>query len=795
MSRRLTSGPRRASNPLDEAGTMRVRATIEGRVQGVGFRPAIYRHAVACRLVGFVRNDPGGVTLEVEGREDDVFTFFERLEQSVPERAFIAKVETQTLPLEGSESFEVVASETQGTVAVQLPPDLATCDTCLSELGDPQDRRYRYPFINCVDCGPRFTIIRDLPYDRANTSMEGFALCPACGREYADPGDRRFHAEPNACAVCGPRLALMGPQGARLAEADRALREAQALLRKGGIVAVKGLGGYHLACDAFDPRAIARLRVRKQRPHKTLAVMFRDIASVQKYFPITPDETAELLSAARPIVVLDGRLDPAISPDTGDTGVFLPYTPLHRLLLEEFEALVMTSGNRLEEPIAQDEEQVALLLNDGIADAALTHNRPVHHRCDDSVVRFVAGRRRFLRRARGFVPTPLRIGSDSPVVLATGGDLKSTFCLLVRGNAHVSQHVGDLADYATHTFYEQEIRSWLDLLRVAPQIVAHDLHPGYLSTRYASRLDGVTLIGVQHHHAHIAGVMAECGLQGPVLGIALDGTGYGPDGTVWGGEFLLADRSDFERVAHFRRYPLPGGERAIDETWRMAVSVCAADDIDLPRAFHGAARTAPAWVGDGRAGSVSRLIESGLNCPLASSAGRLFDAAAALLGLCDNAGYEAQGAIRLEAAAAAGLRESYPFELRTGERPWVLDLGPAFRALVGDIQEGRDDGVISAKFHNAVVAGTAAMAVKLCAERAVSDVVLSGGVFQNRLVLSGLTAALRGEGLMVHANSLTPCNDGGLSLGQAAVALARVQTGNLLGGPGAAGRRGETPCV
>ncbi len=789
MSRRLAKSRRNGGD------TARVRATIEGRVQGVGFRPAIYRHAVACRLAGFVRNDPGGVTLEVEGHEEDVSAFFALLEQSVPERALIARVDTQRLPCEGYKSFEVVTSETVGAVAVQLPPDLASCDTCLRELADPKDRRYRYPFINCVDCGPRFTIIRDLPYDRANTSMVGFELCPACGREYADPGDRRFHAEPNACPACGPRLRLLGSEGAPLTEAESALKGAQALLRQGATVAVKGLGGYHLACDAFNSEAIARLRARKQRPHKTLAVMFRDLATVEKYFRVTAEEAEELLSAARPIVVLDGKLDPAISPDTGDTGVFLPYTPVHHLLLEEFEALVLTSGNRLEEPIAQDEEQVVSLLKQGIADAALTHDRPIQHRCDDSVVKFVGDGRRFLRRARGFVPTPLRIGSDSPVVLATGGDLKSTFCLTVRGNAHVSQHVGDLADHATHTFYEEEIRRWLDLLRVAPQIVAHDLHPGYLSTRYASRWDGVALVGVQHHHAHIAGVMAECGLEGPVLGIALDGTGYGTDGTVWGGEFLLADRSDFARLAHMRQYPLPGGERAIDQPWRMAVSVCMADGIDLAEVFDGGARPVPEWVGDGRAHDVSRLLRSGLNCPLASSAGRLFDAAAALMGLCDSAGYEAQGAIRLEATAAVGIRESYPFELQTAASPWVLDLGPAFREFACDIREGRDDGVMSAKFHNSVVAGSAVVAARLCAERGVSDVVLSGGVFQNRLILDGLAAALRAEGLAVHANTLTPCNDGGLSLGQAVVAIARVQAGSGQGGPGATGRRRQAPCA
>ncbi len=677
-------------DPRDGGAATRVRATIAGRVQGIGFRPAVYRHAVACGLTGYVRNDPGGVTLEVEGREEDVSLFFERLEQNIPVRASILRLETESLPLEGYDRFEVVASETSGAVTVQLPPDLATCAPCLSELRDPGDRRFRYPFINCVDCGPRFTILRDLPYDRANTSMHAFRLCPDCGREYADPSDRRFHAEPNACPVCGPRLALLGGDGRPIAEAEEALRRAQDLLRQGAIVAVKGLGGYHLACDAFDPGAIARLRARKERPHKTLAVMFRDLAAVRERFRVTPLEEDELLSVARPIVVLDGLLGPGISPDTDDTGVFLPYTPIHHLLMEEFEALVLTSGNHLEEPIAQDEDQVAALLAEGIADAALTHDRLIQHRCDDSVVRFVDGERRFLRRARGFVPTPVPLGALSsaaaysphtdslPVILGTGGDLKSTFCLAVEGNAYVSQHIGDLADYATNTFFEEEIERWLALLRVKPEFVAHDLHPGYLSTCYAARLEGVPLIGVQHHHAHIAGVMAECGLQKPVLGVALDGTGYGPDGTVWGGEFLVADRRAFERLARFRRYPLPGGEKAIDEPWRMAVSVCYGEGIDLAREFAAmgpgpaasasAAKAAaageaasagirmPEWLADGRADKIVTLIESGLNCPLTSSAGRMFDAAAALLGLCDIAGYEAQGAIRLETAATAAYR-------------------------------------------------------------------------------------------------------------------------------------------
>jgi hydrogenase maturation protein HypF len=764
-----------------DSGAARVRATIEGRVQGVGFRPAVYRHAVAHRLTGFVRNDPGGVTLEVEGRRADLTDFFATLDRSFPPQAVVAGVATEELPVLGYESFTVVTSQNEGAVLVQLPPDLATCDACRRELSDPQDRRYRYPFTNCVDCGPRFTIIRTLPYDRANTSMERFRLCPACAREYQDPADRRFHAEPNACPECGPRLRLLGTDEDPPPQGEAALRAAQALLQAGAIMAIKGLGGYHLACDAFATDAVARLRLRKQRPHKTLAVMVRDLETVHRYFTPGADEEAELLSPARPIVVLAGVLSPAVSPDTGDTGVFLPYTPLHHLLLERFEALVMTSGNRLEEPIAQDEAQALALVDQGIADAVLAHDRPIQHRCDDSVLAVVDGRRRFLRRGRGFVPAPLRIAADSPVVLATGSDIKNTFCLVVRGNAYLSQHIGDLADHATYTFYEEEIDRWLELFRVTPALVAHDLHPGYLSTRYTSRLDGIPSLGVQHHHAHIAGVMGEEGLQGPVLGIALDGTGYGDDTSVWGGEFLLADRRGFERLAYFKQYALPGGERAIEQPWRMAVSACAAEDIDLEGLGAGRGRTGlePSWLEDGRRRAVEKLLESGLNCPLSSSAGRLFDAAAALLGLCEVAGYEAQGAIRLEAAADPAVTEAYSFTCHYGEGPAVLDFGPTLRELVEDVRRGVGAGIVSARFHNAVVAACAQVAGRLAQERGVSDIVLSGGVFQNRLVLSRLGAELRSRDLRVHANSVVPANDGGLSLGQAVVALARWEGGDL----------------
>lgn len=758
----------------------RVRARVQGRVQGVGFRPAVFRHAVACGLTGFVRNDPQGVTLDVEGDEERVAAFFDGLAANAPQQADIQRVTTRRLVPRGYESFDVMPSEPGGRVRVHLPPDLATCPACLQELQDPTDRRHRYPFINCVDCGPRFTIVNALPYDRAGTSMESFALCSVCAEEYHDPGDRRFHAQPNACPDCGPHLFLLRPDEVELDVGESALRQAQGLLAAGGVVAVKGLGGYHLACDAFDDEAIARLRDRKDRPHKALAVMFRDPAALRKYLPVTPAEMAELQSSSRPIVAVQGRLNPALSPDTDSTGVFLPYAPLHHLLLEPFEALVLTSGNRRDEPIARDESDVRRLLG-SVADAALAHDRPVAHRCDDSVVRLIGSDRQFLRRARGFVPTPVRIAPASSLVLATGGELKNTFCLVAGGEAFVSQHIGELRDYPTYAFYQEEIARWQELLRIEPRIVAHDLHPAYLSSTYARNLENVSLVGVQHHHAHVASVMAERGLFEPVLGVAFDGTGYGSDGTVWGGEFLLADRLGFERLAHFKAYPLPGGDKAIEEPWRMALSMCLAEGIPWCR------NEREDEVDEVAVEVVERLISSGINCPLTSSAGRLFDAVASLLGLCDVAGYEAQGAIRLEAAADPAARGRYPFEVHRKAVPWPLDFGPTLHALVEDRGRGADVSLVAARFHNTVAAATTAVARELCAERNVTDAVLSGGVFQNGLLLDRTRRALRAAGLTVHVNSVVPPNDGGISLGQAAVAVAR--------GPVSAAARGVAACV
>jgi hydrogenase maturation protein HypF len=732
----------------------RVRARIVGRVQGVGFRPTVYRYATQFGLAGFVCNSPQGVTVEVEGDEQNISAFFQSLKARPPQQAVIARIETETLGEKGYRQFEVLESETEGHTAVHLPPDLATCGDCVRELFNRNDRRYHYPFINCTNCGPRFTIIRDLPYDRDKTSMAGFPMCPDCAREYHEPRDRRFHAQPNACPVCGPRLSMD-------------LADAVALLRGGAIVAVKGLGGYHLACDALNPAAVARLRQRKRRPHKPFAVMFRDVATIRRHCQLSEIEEAELLSSARPVVVLKSTassLQRCVSPDFPSVGAFLPYTPLHHLLMQHFEALVMTSGNLTDEPIVSDETELSRL--DGIADAVLGHNRPIVHKCDDSVLRVVAGQRQFLRRARGFVPNPIRIGpaSGAPQILAVGGELKNTFCLVRDGEAFISQHIGDLKDFTTYEYFSREIESWEKLLRVEPKLVAHDLHPAYLSSRFARELAGVETVGVQHHHAHIASVMAEHGLHEPVIGVALDGTGYGTDGTIWGGEFLIADRCDFERVAHFKCYRLPGGDKAIEEPWRMAASVLHAEQLG-PHFL--------VTIVTEKCGILWRMLESGFHAPLTSSAGRLFDAVAALLGLCELASYEAQAAVRLEAIADARLRERYGYTLWQQREPWVLDFGPALRAIVRQRQRGEAAGVIAGRFHNTVAAALAHVCAELRARRRINTVALSGGVFQNALLLSRTTEALRAQRFAVFTNTQVPPNDGGLSLGQAAVALER----------------------
>ena len=800
-----------------------MRARIVGRVQGVGFRPTVYRYATQLGLGGFVCNGPHGVTVEVEGDALKVSAFFDHLTSEPPQQAVIADISTQVIAEKGYDRFEVVESEPDGDAVVHISPDLATCDDCLRELFDPQDRRHGYPFINCTNCGPRFTIIRDLPYDRDKTSMTGFTMCAPCDHEYRDPRDRRFHAQPDACEKCGPQLRLLHSchserseeplnrsdcETLRFAQGDNAEVVARAvqLLRTGLIVAIKSLGGYHLACDAANSEAVARLRQRKHRPHKPLAVMFRDIETLKRHCEVSEAEEAELLSVARPIVVLKrrqthspvtlseakglGLSEPVasfeaevcrhttdgpqrfrfaqndnikefaatISPDTATIGAFLPYTPLHHMIMQEFDALVMTSGNLADEPIISEENELPTLLGP-IADAALTHTRPIVHKCDDSVLRVVNGQRQFFRRARGFVPNPIRFAATSPHILAVGGELKNTFCLARDGYAFLSQHIGDLKDYKTYDYFVREITEWQRLMRIETEVVAYDLHPAYLSTKFALRHPAAKKIGVQHHHAHIASVMAEHDLHEPVIGVALDGTGYGADGTIWGGEFLIADRADFERIAHFKAYPLPGGDKAIEEPWRMAASVLLAE---------GLCEVTPKLL------PIQNMIEANFNSPLTSGAGRLFDAVADILGLCDVATYEAQAAIRLEAMADARVKESYPFEIGTQRPSRVLDFGGTVRAILDDKRRGEDLGVIAAKFHNAVAAAILRTCQWLRDERGIKTVALSGGVFQNELLLRRTVETLQEREFKVFTNTLVPPNDGGLALGQAAVAAARM---------------------
>ena len=827
-----------------------MRARIVGRVQGVGFRPTVYRYATQLGLGGFVCNGPHGVTVEVEGDDLKVRAFFDHLTNEPPQQAVIADIQKQVFAEKGYKQFEVIESEPDGDAVVHVPPDLATCDDCLRELFDPTDRRHGYPFINCTNCGPRFTIIRDLPYDRDKTSMAGFTMCASCEHEYHDPRDRRFHAQPDACEKCGPELrllhschsdpavageeslnrsdceALRSPRKhSGQAQGDNAevIARAVQFLRRGAIVAIKSLGGYHLACDASSCEAVARLRQRKHRPHKPLAVMFRDIETLKRHCEVSEAEEAELLSVARPIVVLkrvarastpfgcatgNGRDARAtVSPDSPTIGAFLPYTPLHHLLMQGFDALVMTSGNLTDEPIISEEAELPMLLGP-IADAALAHNRPIVHKCDDSVLRVVNGQRQFFRRARGFVPNPIRIAEQSPQILAVGGELKNTFCLVRDGNAFLSQHIGDLKDYKTYDYFAREIAAWQRLMRIEPEVVAYDLHPAYLSTKFvrAYRGTGVSecrsvgngnhpkpnspslrhsvtplLVPVQHHHAHIASVMAEHNLHEPVIGVALDGTGYGADGTIWGGEFLVADRADFERIAHFKAYPLPGGDKAIEEPWRMAASVLFSEKLDpsvaalYERRRHFADSGSAVIDRRYNIEAVQRMIQAGFNSPLTSSAGRLFDAVAAILGLCDVATYEAQAAIRLEALADARVQESYPFEIGTQRPSRVLDFGGTIRAILDDKRRGKDVGVIAAKFHNSVAAAILRTCQWMRDERGIETVALSGGAFQNELLLCRTVEALQTQEFKVFTNTLVPPNDGGLALGQATVAAERIR--------------------
>jgi hydrogenase maturation protein HypF len=761
--------------------TVRAAIRVEGVVQGVGFRPFVYSLATRLGLAGWVGNDVDGVFAEVEGPAESVQDFLESVQRDAPPLARVDRVTAEPMTPDGAAGFTIVPSDSTGRRRALVSADSATCADCLRELADPEDRRFGYPFINCTNCGPRFTIVRDVPYDRPLTTMAGFAMCAPCAAEYHDPANRRFHAQPVCCPACGPRLQLVDAHGADLASADPAdgpLTGAVQVLRHGHVLAVKGLGGYHLAVDATNQAAAARLRARKHREDKPFAVMVPDVAAARELCELDNLAQELLTSSRRPIVLLPRwaaeTVADAVAPGNRQLGLMLPYTPLHHLLLREFaRPMVLTSGNVSDEPIAYQDTDALDRLG-GIAAAFITHDRPIHIRTDDSVVRPFRGRAALLRRSRGYVPEPLRLRSQfRRPVLACGAELKNTFCLGSENRAFISHHIGDLENYETLRSFTEGIVHFGRLFGITPRLVAHDLHPEYLSTKYALDLADAELVGVQHHHAHIASCLADNDEDGPVIGVAFDGTGYGTDGTIWGGEFLLADLAGAERAGHLAGVPMPGGAAAIRQPWRMAaVYLAAAFPDGLPDGLAVAARNQAAWP------DVLAMARCGVNAPVTSSCGRLFDAVASLLGVRDSVNYEGQAAVELEQLAVTTPQGAYQAGISPG--PPLTVAGPDLvRAAAEDLVAGVPSGVVSARFHHGVAAVIGQACLRLRESSGLGTVALSGGVFQNLLLLGATVDVLESTGFRVLTHSRVPPNDGGISLGQAVVAGARDRAGLL----------------
>jgi hydrogenase maturation protein HypF len=773
------------------ARRVRARARVTGTVQGVGFRPFVYRLAHEQGLAGWVLNDEHGVLLEVEGPSDELSHFFDRLSADAPPLARVERVERQPVPVEcgaGEPGFRIVASAAGGDPDALIAADAATCDDCLAELGDPGDRRYRYPFINCTNCGPRFTIVRGVPYDRPLTTMAAFTMCSDCAREYEDPGDRRFHAQPNACPACGPQVRLLDADGGSLANSFGGVERIRQALRpdpiatlaarlsEGAIAAVKGLGGYHLVCDAANERAVAALRARKHREDKPFALMVAAVAAARQFVALDAFAETLLRSAARPIVLAPrasgAPVAAAVAPGAPELGVMLPYTPLHHLLLADFAgvALVMTSGNISDEPIAYRDEDALERLS-GIADLFLVHDREIETRTDDSVVRSVRGRQLMLRRSRGYVPEPLTLPIVAPQpILACGAEQKATFCVARGDRAWVGHHIGDLEQLATLTAYREGIGHFERMFAVAPEVVAHDLHPDYLSTQYALERDGVALVGVQHHHAHLAACLAEHGVTASAVGAIFDGTGLGADGTVWGGELLVGDLRGFERAGWLWPVRMPGAAAAVRQPWRMAAAWLAealGPGPPLPGALAGIVSAAN-WEAVGRIGRAAEVS------PLTSSIGRLFDAVGVLCGAPARVSYEGQAAVELEALAWTTGGPAPDGGYRFGfDGAFVLDPRAAVSELARDLECGVPSAVVSARFHAGVAAATVEAVTAIASARGVETAVLSGGVFQNRMLLQAVAAGLDQAGLRVLVPDRLPPNDGGISFGQAAVAAAQ----------------------
>lgn len=749
---------------------------VRGTVQGVGFRPFVYRLASSLKLGGFVRNQSGRVHIEVEGEAPELDRFLETVSDRPPALAKVEELSWHPQAPQGERGFRV--DDSPAGVAVEdvaIAPDVATCGACRAELGDPADRRFRYPFLNCTECGPRLTIVTGVPYDRVRTTMSGFVLCEACRREYEDPADRRFHAQPTACAHCGPALKLLDASGNPLPGNTDPLRAFAQALREGRIGALKGLGGFHLACDARQEETVSALRRRKGRIAKPFALMVRSADEAARLCRLRPEERTLLESPQAPIVLLERRpgalprLASQVAPGCSFLGILLPYTPLHHLLMDEVGGapLVLTSGNRADEPIAIDDHAVQQLA--GIADVYLVHDRPIRVRCDDSVTRIVAGAELPIRRSRGAAPQPLRLPVASFLpTLAVGGQLKATFGLSNGRQAILSHHLGDLDHPAAFDAFVRDVDLFQDLFAIRPARIVHDLHPDYASTDYArsrAEREGLELVAVQHHHAHMAACMAENRLSGPAIGVTFDGSGYGADGTLWGGEFLIGDYRSVRRAAHLEEFPMPGGEQAIREPWRMALAYLVDSGGDLGALEP---RIAPAALH-----VVRQMVLQGVHCPRTSSMGRLFDGIASILGIRDRVSYEGQAACELETIARGSAAEKpYPVDFHLRDSRWVLRLAPVVAGVERDLYRRLPIPVIARRFHATVVEMIRETLIRLREESGIADVVLSGGVFSNSLILEESLRRLGEEGFRVHRHRRVPPNDGGLCLGQLAVAAA-----------------------
>ena len=771
---------------------------ITGVVQGVGFRPFVYNLATRLNLKGWVRNTSAGVDIEVDGKQDVLDAFIKALRDEAPPLSRIDELTASFLPANGFASFEIVHSEAVEGAFQPISPDVAICDDCLRELFDPSDRRYRYPFINCTNCGPRFTIIKDIPYDRPKTTMLGFTLCPDCEKEYKDPTDRRFHAQPVACPVCGPKVTFERLNVGTLASTEDAIKETRAALSKGEIVAVKGLGGFHLACDATNAKSVIELRNRKLRVDKPFALMMPDLETVEKHCIASDAERELLLSVARPIVLLKRKpasnIAKELAPKQDWIGVMLPYTPLHYLLFAnpdlqpltfDLPPLVMTSGNLSEEPIATYNDEARERLSK-LADTFLMHDRDIHIRCDDSVVRVflqhsdldTAEEHRLrdqrktiypIRRSRGYSPFPVKLPFDVPQLLATGSELKNTFCITNGIYAFLSHHIGDMENYETLQSFEQGVEHLERLFRVKPEAIACDMHPNYLATRYAlerAERENLPTFNIQHHHAHIAACMAEHGLNQTVIGVSFDGTGYGEDGAIWGGEFLVADYKSYQRAAHLEYFPLPGGDAAIKKPARTALALLWSLGLDWEESL------APVKEFCEEDQVTLRIqLEKKINTPMTSSMGRLFDAVSALAGVRQKVNYEGQAAIEFEALADETEAGNYSFGLHQDQ----VQLRGVLEALVKDVMAGVPIPKISARFHNGLAESIRETVKKISVETGIRSVVLSGGVWQNITLLRRTLSLLQNDGFNVYIHREVPMNDGGLSLGQAAIAAVRMR--------------------